>query len=562
MEPIVSMKSLPVVVTIAQKNLKRTLPRPAHISDVIDDLKCEGKVLVGALVDGYARSLGHQLAHSATIEPVFIDSADGKSIYKRTMSFILMMAASYEFQEKILFTIKHAVKNGYMCWLDHGKTKATEEIANRLKERMKKIMEMNIPINTIKLSREDALEYFSKRNRPYTMSYIEAGNTVEVPVHECNGYMDLYFRSHFPATGTHPVFDIKAQGDGLILCFCNFDDPFTIGEIEDNPILRKIYKEATEEARLLKVSCCGDLNQKVLDGKSVVVMSLAEQIQMKRIVEVAKQIAERKDSVKLVLIAGPSSSGKTTFASKLSLQLEINGIIPVVLSVDNYYKAKKDIPLDSEGKPDLESPNSLRIDRLNQDLISLIEGKETDTPLYDFPTSAPKTATKKIKLPKDGVIVMEGIHCLNDIMTPLVPRDKKFKIFIAPLSPISMDETNFLSNAVNRLARRMVRDYRTRGCSASDTLDMWPGVMKGEELYIFPFMQTADAVYNTALEYEMAVLKDHCIPLLRTIKPRMPFYNSAMDLVFLLDCFHSVQDYTVPPDSLLREFFGQSFFEE
>jgi uridine kinase len=540
----------------------RQLPYPANVSQVIEDLQCEGKTLIAAKVEGAVKNLNFTiLYHTATVEPVYLESPDGRSIYRRTISFILMMAASLEFQEKTLVTIEHPTStNGYMIWLDEKKTRATDEHARQLKERMKEIMKNSYPIKTLKLSRAEALQYFNKRNRPFSQAYLESTNVTDLRCNFCEGYMDLYFRDLASRTDFHPVFDIIAHDGGLVLLFCSSDmnvvDPFV-----PTPVLDNVYLKTKETARLINVRCVGDLNLMNQDGKSTELLSVCESIHQRRVVACAEAIATKK-TAKLVLIAGPSSSGKTTFASKLSIQLRVSGLVPLVLSIDNYYRPIGEVPLGNDGKPDLECPESLRLERINEDLNSLISGKLTETPIYDFHAAAPSSKTLKMQLPDNGVIIMEGIHCLNELLTSTVPAEQKFKIFIAPLTPVILDETNFISNVVNRMARRMIRDYRTRGCSARKTLEMWSQVREGEDKFIFPFVNTAEFVFNTSFEHEMAVLKPHVLPLLRTIKPEDEYFNTANEELWLLNNFLSIQDYHLPPDSLLREFVGHSFFDE
>jgi len=560
--PKIPFDSKTAKITFLHKKETKEYPFPVNVSQLLPELQQEGRILVAAKVEGAIKNLRFSITHhTASIEPVYLDSVDGLSIYRRTISFILMMAASLEFKEKYLVTIEHPTsKNGYMVWLDEHKTQATEEQAKKLKERMLEIMKKDFPISSIKLSRAEALEYFSHRNRPFSVAYLDATNVTDLRCNYCEGYMDLYFRDLASSTGFHPVFDLIYHNGGFALLFCSGSDINKVEPFTPTPVLDQVYKECKRTARLINVRCVGDLNHKSEYGKSTEMIAVSEAIHQKRIVSCANAIAERTQT-KIVLIAGPSSSGKTTFANKLALQLRVNGVIPIVISVDNYYRPTKEVPLGPDGKPDFECPEALRLDRLNSDLVSIIAGKPTETPIYDFALGDEKK-TQTITLPSNGVIIMEGIHCLNDMLTPGIPRENKFKIFIAPLTPINLDETNFISNVVNRLARRMIRDYRTRGCSARRTLEMWPSVRAGEDKYIFPFLDSADFVMNTSFEHEMAVLKPHVIPLLGTIKPDDEYFNTANEELWLLKNFQTIQEYYLPPDSLLREFVGHSLFDE
>lgn len=420
----------------------------------------------------------------------------------------------------------------------------------------------DLPIVPTEMSRAEAIEYFSQRLRPYTLELIKSNNNSTVKVNTCGGYSDIYVRCLAHTTGQFDVFDLISvpKYNGIVLLFSSPKDPKKVADYCENKDICAVYKEWNKIGETLNISCTGELNRAILAGRSKKVISLDEALQNKKMAELADAINKRKDQVKLILIAGPSSSGKTTFAAKLSLQLEIFGIKPLVLTVDNYYKPHDECPKDANGKFDFEVIDALRIDKLNQDLVSLLSGKETETPIFDFKTGRAKAETRRMKVPEHGVIVMEGIHCLNAELTPLVKRENKFQIFIAPLSQVNLDETNFVSNTVNRLARRIVRDYRTRGYSALDTITRWPAVVAAEETFIFPFMKEADAIFNTACNYEFSVLKDHATPLLKSVTPEMPMYNTVREMLNLFEFFHAAQDDTVPPDSLVREFIGGSFF--
>jgi uridine kinase len=413
------------------------------------------------------------------------------------------------------------------------------------------------------MSRDEALSYFGSRKRSYTVEWIKSTNKNAISVNTCCGYSDLSIRCLLASTGqASNVFDLIRVPDynGMVILFSSPHDHTQVSAYRESKVLCDVYREWNKLGQIQNVGCAGELNNTILTGNARKFISLSESLQTKKMAELATMIHGKIDTVKLILIAGPSSSGKTTFAAKLSLQLEIFGFQPLVLSVDNYYKAHADCPRDEKGNLDFEVIDALRIDRLNDDLVTLLGGKTTATPIFDFHVGAPKEETNTMKLPKRGVIIMEGIHCLNEKLTPLVNKANKFHIFIAPLSQLNIDETNFLSNSVNRLARRIVRDYRTRGYSALDTITRWPSVLHAEEHFIFPFINVADAVFNTALDYELTVLKDHTIPLLLSVKPDMPMYTMATELLEMLSFFHSAQDHTVPPDSLLREFIGGSFF--
>eukprot|EP01106_Pelomyxa_sp_JSP_P001098 TRINITY_DN11664_c0_g1_i1.p1 TRINITY_DN11664_c0_g1~~TRINITY_DN11664_c0_g1_i1.p1 ORF type:complete len:292 (+),score=83.20 TRINITY_DN11664_c0_g1_i1:88-963(+) len=289
---------------------------------------------------------------------------------------------------------------------------------------------------------------------------------------------------------------------------------------------------------------------------------MCEALHNHKIVEIAQRLALIRDRVRLILIAGPSASGKTTFAAKLMIQLRILGFLPVILSIDNYYKPRRECVDPATGDYDFERVDALRVDLLNQHLVALMRGESINSPIFDFHTGFPKEdAFIKVQLPPKGIIVMEGILAINDHITPLVPQEAKFKLFLTPLSQLNLDECNFPSHSVSRLIRRISRDYRTRGYSARATLSRWSPVTKSEEINILPFLKHAHVVFNTVLIYECCVLKTFVVPLLKTVKPCSEEYNDACSLLVLLDYFHTIPPDFVPADSLLREFIGGSCYE-
>jgi len=332
--------------------------------------------------------------------------------------------------------------------------------------------------------------------------------------------------------------------------------------VELLPAIADVYRDYRSWCKVINAASAGQLNERVQEGCEKQLVATCEALQNRRIVQLALQIEERiKTGLKLVLIAGPSASGKTTFASKLSTQLRTVGCTPVVLSVDNYYLPRLENPKDEDGNYDFECLEALRIDALNQDLLKLMRGELVKTPVFDFKSGLIIHEALPLQLPENGVLIMEGIHGLNDALTPLVPANAKFKIFVAPLTQTKLDELNFAPHTIWRLFRRILRDHRTRGWCCRDTLAHWTSVTRGEEKHIFPFLSHADYVFNTALELEVAIMKPSLVPLLRTVRPGTPEYGIARDLLRILDAFNPITSDYVPPDSLLREFIGGSCFE-
>jgi len=575
-----------------------TYPWPVPLSRVLAEPELTPSppsVVVGAVVNGVVTSATSDLpVRVAEVKAVTLDSSEGLSMYRRTLVFVLGLAAFREFGgDAFHVRVDHALSaTSYMCTVDGGRPVEEAELV-RLRARMRAVIAADLPITEAVLSYAEAVAHFAATGRAYSKASVETSNADVTRVTVCDGWAALYFRALCPRTGLLTTFDLCRADDGLgfALTFpsatrsklyaepsCATPLPPAGGNGNRSPVMdgdpaaaaaaqeaaiTRVYREYNEWGRLLGVGSAGELNAKVLHGEAKRFVAVSEALHNHKIVEIALALRPRiaAKQLRIVLIAGPSASGKTTFAAKLGIQLRIMGCVPVVLSVDNYYCPREQTPLDAEGQYDFEALEALRIDLLNEHLVRLLNGETVATPIFDFTKGQPKPETLTMHLPPNGVLVMEGIHCLNPRLTPRVPDAAKYRIFLAPLSQLNLDELNFTSHAVGRLTRRVVRDYNHRGYSALDTLARWESVTRGEEKHIFPFLHTADVVFNTALDYETSVLKVFASPLLRSVPPSMPQYNLARNLLYILEAFYPIPHDNVPPDSLLREFIGGSFFE-
>jgi len=535
--------------------------------------------VVGIRVNGITMSLSEQLpVRSAEVAPVLWKTEEGMSFYRRTLSFVLGMAAARCMPGHRLAVQNRAGLHAYMCIVDDG-VDVDSATCEKLREEMTSIIKKDLPIEETILSYEEALAHFKATSRPLSASAVETSSNDSHKVCVCDGYAALFIRPLCPSTGYLNEFDIRPapEGPGLVLIFpalvpvsgtptrkgameYKMPDPKT--QVELIPQMADVYRDYRKWCKMIRTGCVGKINERVAEGLSKELIATCEALQNRHIVEIALQIEERiKTGLKLVLIAGPSASGKTTFASKLSTQLRTIGCTPVILSVDNYYLPRLENPKDEDGNYDFECLEALRIDALNQDLLHLMAGELVKTPVFDFKSGLIIHDALPLQLPENGVLIMEGIHGLNDALTPLVPANAKFKIFVAPLTQTKIDELNFAPHTIARLFRRIIRDHRTRGWSCRDTLAHWSSVTRGEEKHIFPFLSRADYVFNTALELEASIMKPTLVPLLRTVRPGLPEYGLARDLLHILDAFAPVPSDSVPPDSLLREFIGGSCFE-
>eukprot|EP00727_Mastigamoeba_balamuthi_P001466 m51a1_g11316 putative atpase aaa (573) ;mRNA; r:104071-106023 len=527
--------------------------------------------LMAIRVNGLVMSINKKLnAHDNEVEPVFFDSVEGRSIYRRSLVFVMMMASSSALGRDRVVTMDHSVKKGvYLVTVNKGQSEVTHDEVRALKERMRAIVDANHAITERIIGYDEALRHFERHAMPYSHALVETSNSDKIRVFHCEGHMAPFMRCMCPTTGLLSSFNLVPAlgGRGFALIFPGPYPGMPMPEIAgpefvESPMLAEVHREYHEWGRVLGAECVGHVNQHILanEGKDFVAMS--EALHNQKVVEISLRLNQLRDKLKLVLIAGPSASGKTTFAAKLGMQLRIFGFRPVVLSVDNYYKPRVECPRDENGEYDFEVIDSLRLDTLNDHLARLMQGEEVESPIFDFYTGRPKEQTIKVKLPPNGVLVMEGINTLNPRLTEAVPAENKFKIFLAPLSQLNIDECNFPSHSVDRLIRRINRDYNHRGYSAKETLARWPAVTRSEERNIMPFAHAADVVFNTALLYEKSVLKTYVSPLLKSVKPGSAQYNDARNLLEMLDCFYPIPHDHVPATSLLREFIGGSFFEE
>ncbi|OQY39583.1 MAG: hypothetical protein B6229_03515 [Spirochaetaceae bacterium 4572_7] len=377
----------------------------------------------------------------------------------------------------------------------------------------------------------------------------------------CNSFKELFHMPLAPSTGYINLFDLIPKGSGFLLHFPRTENPKELPAIADMPIIFNIFQDYKKWVKIQEVHCVGKLNDLALTKNIRHFIKLSETEHDRQIVNIAREIRKREDKIKVILIAGPSSSGKTTFSKKLSLALEINGLKPINISLDDYYLPHDQVPLDEFGEKDLETVHALNIPLLNENLIDLFDGKETYLPINDFKKGTMTLKGRKLQMHPHNVLVLEGIHALNDELTAKIPKESKFKIYISALTGLNLDDNNRISSTDNRLLRRMVRDYNFRRYSADNTFNIWPSVNRGEKKYIFPFQGTADMAFNSALPYEIAVLKTYAEPLLKGIKPDNKNYSEAIRILNLLNNFTTIPVDLVPSDSILREFVGNSYFK-
>jgi uridine kinase len=515
--------------------------------------------LVAVRVNNEVVHLRFELTVNCTVAPVELDDKQGLVIYRRSLSLLLFMAALRTFPKRRLI-VGHSLGQGYFYHFD-GMDSVPRDDLLRVEAEMRGIVARDMPIHSLSLSYQEAIAYFQKHNQPDTLLLLQNRNDPTIAVHSCDGVLDLAHGPLVPSTGLLSVFGLLDYPPGFILRYPPSDNPLHLGEFVENPVLFSIYREYKNWGKVLRVGCVGRLDEMIREGGIQDFVQTAEALQDKKIAEIADRINALRDQVKVVLIAGPSSSGKTTFSKKLMIQLRVVGRNPVTISLDDYYKPHSMTPLDDEGTPDFESLDALDVELLNDTLVRLLKGDGVETPVFDFHAGARKPQGRTMQLPERAILILEGIHGLNEALTPLVPRQSKHKVYVSALTQLNLDDHNRIATTDNRLIRRIVRDSQFRGHSALKTLSMWPSVRRGEDRNIFPFQNGADSAFNSALDYELAVLKVYADPLLASVKPDVAEYQEARTLLSFLSNFAPVHPRWVPATSILREFIGESAFK-
>jgi uridine kinase len=534
-----------------------TVPSGTTAASLVENFSEPPSKILAVLVNNEVYSLNSPLLFDAYLEPVLAASKYGASVYRRSLCFLLAAAAHRLFPKSRLL-VGHSLGYGYYYTLDTGKRMKQADI-DKLKAEMVSLAQQNLQFQTSYLSYKEAIDLFDQLGLIETRKQLNCICPPSIKINTLLDFSDMYFGPLVLSTGYLRVFDLMAYGEGFLLRFPTSSKPDELPEFHDVPTLFTIYKRYKEWGKQLGVTSAASLNELVRDRKIKDFIDIAETLQVKCIADIADQIHERRQ-VKVVLIAGPSSSGKTTTSKKLALQLQALGYRPKVISLDNYYVGRDRNPKDENGNYDYECLEALDVPLLNQILVDLFDGKEVRLPSYNFAKGERYYDGTTMRLEAQDILVMEGIHGLNDKLTPLVKSEFKFKLYLSALTQLNLDDHNRISTSDNRLIRRIVRDAQFRGKTAADTIAMWDSVQQGERLHIFPFQDNADAMLNTALDYELPVLKVYAEPLLRCVSPLQKEYAEASRLLRFLGNFSPIPPTAVPDRSIIREFIGGSAF--
>lgn len=508
-------------------------------------------------VNGKLCELSTVLEADGSIEFIDISSKLGMMCYMRTLQFVLIKATEELFKDSKI-TIEHSLSKGLFGEIQKSPKLGIDDIY-LIKEKMKDIIEQDIRITKSIYDRKDAIEQFKAKGMEDKVKLLQFVTQESLTIYELDGSIDYFYGPMAYSTGILKYFDLIYYDPGFILRFPTIDKPTEIPRFEEHRKLAKIFYEAEKWGNILGVEDVGSLNEIIKEGDIVTLIRVAEALHEKKIAYIADHIQEKR-AVKLVLIAGPSSSGKTTFSKRLGIQLRVNGLVPIPISLDDYFVNRDATPKDEFGDYDFESIYALDLHLFNEHLQILLSGKETELPTYNFKTGQREWNGYRMKLPENGVLIVEGIHGLNEKLTSAISHEQKFKIYISPLTQINLDDHNRIATTDVRMIRRIVRDYLSRGYGVEDTLKMWPSIRRGEDRNIFIFQEDADAMFNSALIYELAVLKKYALAELYKIQPNSSVYDEARRLINFLHYFKEVDKDFVPTNSLVREFTGGSCF--
>lgn len=513
---------------------------------------------VSAKVNNKVEGLHYRVYHNKDIEYLDLRSPSGLRTYTRTLFFVLCKAVHDLYPEaKVMIDIP--VSNGYYCDLNIGRP-VSEVDVSAIRDRMGQIIDARIPVRRHECTTEEAIRMFREMGAHSKVKLLKSTGRLYTVYYDIDGYRDYYYGTLLTNTSKLHLFGLEKYYDGLLLRIPSPGDPSRLGELVRQDKMFEIFQEHHRWQDILGLQTIGDLNEAIAAGMSNELITLSEALQEKKIVKIADDIAARK-GVRMVLIAGPSSSGKTTTCKRISVQLLANGIRPVPISLDDYFVDREKTPRDASGDYDFESVYSLNIPLLNEQMNALFAGEEVELPRYDFPTGKSVSSGRKLRLKGNEVLVVEGIHALNPELTAQIPEEQKYRVYASALTTILIDSHNYVPTTDNRLLRRIIRDHKYRGVDARETIRRWPSVRAGENRWIFPFQENADVMFNTAMLFELAVIKTQAEPLLELVPENCEEYSEAYRLLKFLRYIKPIPYEQVPATSLLREFLGGSSFK-
>ena len=549
------------VLHIRCKNNKKTqeVPIGSTLSDIYKEINLQMTYgPVSAKVNNKVEGLHYRVYHNKDVEFLNLLTPSGIRTHTRSL-FMVLCKAVHDLYTGSQVVIDIPVSNGYYCNLQLGHEITAEDV-DRIRTRMQEIVDAKMPIQRYETTTEEAVKMFTELGDTQKAKLLRSSGSLYCVYYVLNDYKDYYYGSMLTNTSQLHLFGLEPYFDGVLLRIPSAQDPSKLGELIRQDKMFEVFKEHHRWQSILGIKTVGDFNEAVKNGLSTDLINVSEALQEKKISQIADKIAGQKE-IKVVLIAGPSSSGKTTFCKRLSVQLLASGVKPVQISLDDYFVNRAETPKDENGELDYESIYALNIPLINEQFNALFRGEEVELPKYNFQTGMSEKSGKKLHLGENNILLVEGIHALNPALTEQIADDKKFKIYASALTTILLDDHNYIPTTDNRLLRRIVRDYKYRGCSAQETIHRWPSVRAGENKWIFPYQEQADVMFNTALLFELAVIKPQAEEVLEQVPEKCEEYAEAYRLRKFLKYFAPLPFRNLPPTSLLREFLGGSSFK-
>lgn len=537
---------------------EKSIPEKISLKEAFkEEIEKSKYPIIGAKFNNEYKRLDFIPEEDGTVSFVDISTKGGMKIYRRTLIFIMSKAFNKIYKDAKIM-VNYQLSNAMFCTIDN--MEVTEEILQNVQKEMEQIIAKNLPIIHKNMTRKQAEELYEKENSYRGRLQLDIEENDIINMYYCEDYYNYIYEDIAINTGITNIFELVKYDNGFLLRYPNSDNPTILPTYKETKKLLWALNEYNDIHRILDVTTVHKLNKIIKHGDIRKLIMLEEALHEKKIAGIADNIAKNKN-IKMILIAGPSSSGKTTFAQRLGLQLRINGLKPVTISVDNYFVERYQTPLDENGEYNFEDIEAIDLELFNRDLTTLLNGEKIECPEFDFKVGTKRYKGKTMQLADDEVLVIEGIHCLNDKLTAQIPKEQKYKIYISALTVLNMDRLNRISTTDTRLVRRIVRDYQFRSYTAEHTLNTWHKVNNGEEKNIFPYQESADSIFNTSLIYELAALKDIALPLLEAIHSSQIQYAEAQRLINILKYFESIPTEYVPANSLLKEFLGGGFFD-
>lgn len=512
---------------------------------------------VSARVNNKVEGMHYRVYNSKDVEFLDMTSSSGSRAYTRTLFFVLCKAVQ-DIYPATDVVIDIPVSNGFYVDIRLGRPVVDEDV-NIIRRRMQEIIDARMPIRRFTVPTEEAVALFQEKGDVEKVKLLKTSGSIYTTYYKIGDYVDYYYGTLLTNTSQLYLFGLEKYYDGMLLRIPSLKNPDVLGEMTRQDKMFEIFKEHHRWQSILGIRTVGDFNQAIDANHATDIINISEALQEKKIAKIAEEIASRK-GVKLVLLAGPSSSGKTTSCKRLSIQLAVNGLKPLQISLDDYFVDREKTPKDASGEYDYESIYALDLDLINEQFNALFRGEEVELPKYDFQSGKSKKSGNKLKMNDNNVLVVEGIHALNPELTAHIPQEQVFRVYASALTTILLDNHNYIPTTDNRLLRRIIRDYKYRGVSAQETIHRWPSVRAGENKWIFPFQENADAMLNTAMLYELAVIKTQAEPLLQQVPENCEEYAEAYRLLKFLKYFKGIPYNNLPPTSLLREFLGGSSF--